>query len=174
MMSLVRLPTLLLARLLLALMLVCNLTLCISWHGTDVISSTMTTGSDNATMSATAMQGLACHTMAADDGEQGNAMSQGDCQMHGGLTSPTGAGLPLLAALLTLLALPFCCCPIWGSPAICSITGCGIPSCVAAVLIPLLAPPTSDAVGAAPLEGSSPVHGTRLTLPDTARPCLTL
>ncbi|HDX8378300.1 MULTISPECIES: hypothetical protein [Aeromonas] len=106
MMSLVRLPTLLLARLLLALMLVCNLTLCISWHGTDVISSTMTTGSDNATMSATAMQGLACHTMAADDGEQGNAMSQGDCQMHGGLTSPTGAGLPLLAALLTLLVLP--------------------------------------------------------------------
>ncbi len=106
MMSLVRLPTLLLARLLLALMLVCNLTLCISWHGTDVISSTMTTGSDNATMSATAMQGLACHTMAADDGEQGNAMSQGDCQMHGGLTSPMGAGLPLLAALLTLLALP--------------------------------------------------------------------
>lgn len=106
MMSLVRLPTLLLARLLLALMLVCNLTLCISWHGTDVTSSTMTTGSDNATMSATAMQGLACHTMAADDGEQGNAMSQGDCQMHGGLTSPTGAGLPLLAALLTLLDLP--------------------------------------------------------------------
>ena len=49
-------------------------------------------------MSATAMQGLACHTMAADDGEQGNAMSQGECQMHGGLTSPTGAGLPLLAA----------------------------------------------------------------------------
>ena len=26
--------------------------------------------------------------------------------MHGGLTSPTGAGLPLLAMLLTLLALP--------------------------------------------------------------------
>jgi hypothetical protein len=101
-----RLPTERIARLLLALMLVCNLTLCISWHGIDVISSAMATGSDNATMNATAMQGLACHTMASDDGEQGNAMSQGECQMHGGLTSPTGTGLPLLAVLLTLLALP--------------------------------------------------------------------
>lgn len=101
-----RLPTERIARLLLALMLVCNLTLCISWHGIDVISSAMAAGSDNATMSTTAMQGLACHTMASDDGEQGNAMSQGECQMHGGLTSPTGAGLPLLAMLLTLLALP--------------------------------------------------------------------
>jgi hypothetical protein len=101
-----RLPTERIARLLLALMLVCNLTLCISWHGIDVISSAIAAGSDNATMSTTAMQGLACHTMASDDGEQGNAMSQGECQMHGGLTSPTGAGLPLLAMLLTLLALP--------------------------------------------------------------------
>ena len=101
-----RLPTVLIARLLLGLLLVCNLTLCISWHGAEIISPAMATGSDDATMSATAMQGLACHTMAADDGEQGNAMSQGDCQMHGGLTSPTGAGLPLLAALLTLLEGP--------------------------------------------------------------------
>lgn len=101
-----RLPTERIARLLLALMLVCNLTLCISWHGAEIISPAMATGSDNPTMSATAMQGLACHTMAPDDGAQGDAMSQGECQMHGGLTSPTGAGLPLLAALLTLLVLP--------------------------------------------------------------------
>lgn len=101
-----RLPTERIARLLLALMLVCNLTLCISWHGADLISPAMATGSDTATMSATAMQGLACHTMASDDGAQANAMSPGECQMHGGLTSPTGASLPLLAALLTLLVLP--------------------------------------------------------------------
>ncbi|OCA64215.1 hypothetical protein A9R10_03395 [Aeromonas piscicola] len=101
-----RLPTERIARLLLALMLVCNLTLCISWHGADLISPAMATGSDTATMNATAMPGLACHTMASDDGAQANAMSQGECQMHGGLTSPTGAGLPLLAALLTLLVLP--------------------------------------------------------------------
>jgi hypothetical protein len=101
-----RLPTERIARLLLALMLVCNLTLCISWHGASLISPAMATGSDTATMNATAMPGLACHTMASDDGAQGNAMSPGECQMHGGLTSPTSAGLPLLAALLTLLVLP--------------------------------------------------------------------
>ena len=101
-----RLPTERIARLLLALMLVCNLTLCISWHGAEIISPAMATDSDDATMSATAMQGLACHTMAPDDGAQGDAMNQGECQMHGGLTSPTGASLPLLAALLTLLVLP--------------------------------------------------------------------
>ncbi|MNT42593.1 hypothetical protein D3C72_1790180 [compost metagenome] len=32
--------------------------------------------------------------------------------MHGGLTSPMGAGLPLLAALLTLLALPLLLLPL--------------------------------------------------------------
>ena len=51
-----------------------------------------------------AMQGLPCHD--GGDGYAAADLNQDECQMHGGLTSPMGAGLPLLAALLTLLALP--------------------------------------------------------------------
>ena len=100
-----RLPTVLIARLLLGLLLVCNLTLCISWHGAaareEATSSSLAmTGA--ATMPA-AMQGLSCH-----DGSDGYAAAdpnQDECQMHGGLTSPMGAGLPLLAALCSLASL---------------------------------------------------------------------
>ena len=101
-----RLPTVLIARLLLGLLLVCNLTLCISWHGAaarEEATSPSLAMTSAANLPA-AMQGLPCH----DDGDGYAAadLNQDECQMHGGLTSPMGAGLPLLAALLTLLALP--------------------------------------------------------------------
>ena len=101
-----RLPTVLIARLLLALLLVCNLTLCISWHGAAAREEA--TSSSLAMTSAAnlpaAMQGLPCHD--GGDGYAAADLNQDECQMHGGLTSPMGTGLPLLAALLTLLALP--------------------------------------------------------------------
>ena len=101
-----RLPTVLIARLLLGLLLVCNLTLCISWHG--AVAREETTSPSLAMTSAAnlpaAMQGLSCHD--GGDGYAAADLNQDECQMHGGLTSPMGAGLPLLAALLTLLALP--------------------------------------------------------------------
>lgn len=107
-----RLPTVLIARLLLALLLVCNLTLCISWHGAaarEEATSSSLAMTSAATMPA-AMQGLSCH-----DGDGGSAaadLNQDECQMHGGLTSPMGTGLPLLAALLTLFALPLLLLPL--------------------------------------------------------------
>lgn len=98
-----RLPTTFIARLLLGLMLVCNLTLCIGWHGLDALDAAM--AQDHQAMSSSPMQGLSCHGATAD-GEQ-DAAGQA-CQMHGGLTSSSSPGLPLLAALLALplLLLP--------------------------------------------------------------------
>jgi hypothetical protein len=113
-----RLPTELIARLLLALVLVCNLTLCISWHGSAAAEDAappmtqMLAMTDMADAPAV-MQGLPCHD--AGSGQTGASMSQGDCQMHGGLTSPGGAGMPLLAALLTLFALPLLIMPRLGA-----------------------------------------------------------
>lgn len=112
-----RLPTELIARLLLALVLVCNLTLCISWHGAATAEMAMAADTlvmTDATEMSSAMQGLPCHD--AGNGMAGASMSQGDCQMHGGLTSP-GAGIPLLAALLTLFALPLLLMPRPGATA---------------------------------------------------------
>ncbi|MFQ2174050.1 hypothetical protein ACK345_12850 [Aeromonas rivipollensis] len=100
-----RLPTVLIARLLLGLLLVCNLTLCISWHGAaarEEATSPSLAMTSAANLPA-AMQGLPCHP--PQDGQASDGMSQ-ECQMHGGLTSTGTPGLPLLAALLTLLALP--------------------------------------------------------------------
>ncbi|AHV34504.2 hypothetical protein AI20_04610 [Aeromonas hydrophila YL17] len=102
-----RLPTERIARLLLGLMLVCNLTLCIGWHGLDALDAAM--AQDHQAMSSSPMQGLSCHGATAD-GEQ-DAAGQA-CQMHGGLTSSSSPGLPLLAALLTLLALPLLLLPL--------------------------------------------------------------
>ena len=101
-----RLPTVLIARLLLGLLLVCNLTLCISWHGAaarEEATSPSLAMTSAANLPA-AMQGLPCHD--GGDGYAAADLNQDECQMHGGPTSPMGAGLPLLAALLTLLALP--------------------------------------------------------------------
>ncbi|WP_393935406.1 hypothetical protein [Aeromonas rivipollensis] len=101
-----RLPTVLIARLLLGLLLVCNLTLCISWHGAAAREEAMSPSlaMTSAANLPAAMQGLPCHD--GGDGYAAADLNQDECQMHGGLTSPMGAGLPLLAALLTLLALP--------------------------------------------------------------------
>lgn len=102
-----RLPTELIARLLLALLLVCNLTLCVSWSAFSTASapaaSTMTEA--DATLSVTS-----CHSavsMAKPDaagvpGAQASG-AQDDCQMHDGLT-PSGTTVLLL--LTALLALP--------------------------------------------------------------------
>ncbi|MGY3864488.1 hypothetical protein [Aeromonas bivalvium] len=103
-----RLPTVLIARLLLALLLACNLSLCLGWLGSHAMASPQAadhgaTAMGHGEMDAAAMQVLSCH----DGGGSAAAdLHQDECQMHGGLTSSTGAGLPLLAALLTLLALP--------------------------------------------------------------------
>lgn len=94
-----RLPTVLIARLLLALVLVCNLTLCISWHGAAPDDGAAMGMSASMGGELSAIQSLACHD------SQASPQSQDDCQMHGGL-SAGGAGLPLLAALLILFALP--------------------------------------------------------------------
>ncbi|MGL6231874.1 hypothetical protein ACSZMQ_12525 [Aeromonas rivipollensis] len=101
-----RLPTVLIARLLLGLLLVCNLTLCISWHGAAAREEAMSPSlaMTSAANLPAAMQGLPCHD--GGDGYAAADLNQDECQMHGGLTSPMGAGLPLLTALLTLLALP--------------------------------------------------------------------
>ena len=107
-----RLPTVLIARLLLGLLLVCNLTLCISWHGAaarEEATSPSLAMTSAANLPA-AMQGLPCHD--GGDGYAAADLNQDECQMHGGLTSPMGAGLPLLAALLTLLALPLLLLPL--------------------------------------------------------------
>ena len=105
-----RLPTVLIARLLLALLLVCNLTLCISWHGAAAREEATSSSLAMTNTMPAAMQGLSCH-----DGGGGSAaadLNQDECQMHGGLTSPMGTGLPLLAALLTLFALPLLLLPL--------------------------------------------------------------
>ena len=101
-----RLPTVLIARLLLGLLLVCNLTLCISWHGAAAREEATppSLAMTSAANLPAAMQGLSCHD--GGDGYAAADLNQDECQMHGGLTSPMGAGLSLLAALLTLLALP--------------------------------------------------------------------
>lgn len=114
-----RLPTVLIARLLLGLMLVCNLSLCLGWLGTHAMASpqaphhgaTAMVSAEmvNGEMRASTMQGLACHP--SQDGQASDGMSQ-ECQMHGGLTSTGTPGLPLLAALLTLLALPLLLLPL--------------------------------------------------------------
>ena len=58
-----RLPTVLIARLLLGLLLVCNLTLCISWHGAVAREEAMppSLSMTSAANLPAAMQGRPCH-----------------------------------------------------------------------------------------------------------------
>ncbi|MDY7889898.1 hypothetical protein UXH10_04235, partial [Aeromonas caviae] len=56
-----RLPTVLIARLLLALLLVCNLTLCISWHGAAAREEATSSSLAMTNTMPAAMQGLSCH-----------------------------------------------------------------------------------------------------------------
>ena len=111
-----RLPTELIARLLLALMLVCNLTLCVSWLGLFGAGlATASIGVDATDHSS--MQMSSCHNMTMstpDDGAPQNATSQA-CPGQDGLASPGGAGLSQLVTLLTLLVLPLLLLPLPGA-----------------------------------------------------------
>ena len=109
-----RLPSVALARLLLALLLVCNLTLCISWHGAqpalDISSRQMASQPHNMMMggdeSMTVMEhqsptaSLSCHQGMGDD-----ATPSGDCQMQTGVSGAASA-LPLFGMLISLFILP--------------------------------------------------------------------
>ncbi|MFM5713490.1 hypothetical protein ACET77_04665 [Aeromonas allosaccharophila] len=115
-----RLPSVALARLLLALLLVCNLTLCISWHGAqpalDISSRQMASQPHNMVMggdeSMTAMDHqtsaatLSCHQGMGDD-----ATPSGDCQMQTGVSGAANA-LPLFGMLLSLFILPLLLLPL--------------------------------------------------------------
>ncbi|WP_421200242.1 hypothetical protein [Aeromonas enteropelogenes] len=127
-----RLPSVALARLLLALMLICNLTLCISWHGAslatasaslslftpqtlpdDMSSShgddagprTMVLDQENASVT------LSCHASAGSE----STMTGDECQMQTGLSGAANA-LPLLGMLLSALLLPLLLLPLGTLP----------------------------------------------------------
>lgn len=118
-----RLPTEQIARLLLALMLVCNLTLCVSWGGLfgDGLATASVETNPGSTKDTASVQMPACHSMAvstADDGTPQAATSQGACQMQDGLASPGGADLSQLVTVLTLLALPLLLLPLPGAASV--------------------------------------------------------
>lgn len=119
-----RLPTELIARLLLGLLLVCNLTLCISWHGAatalpgDASDATQTQVAQSHPLSHglhetepvqhAAMNPdqadtapLSCHSGTVNAG----ALSGDECQMQTGFSAAANAP-PLLGMLLSLLLLP--------------------------------------------------------------------
>ncbi|MDD9209987.1 hypothetical protein [Aeromonas dhakensis] len=115
-----RLPTALIARLLLALVLVCNLTLCISWHG----AATALPGETQDALPASSPLSHALHESppvlhaAMNHGQADTAplschsgtMSQSapsgeECQMQAGFSGATSAP-PLLGMLLSLLLIP--------------------------------------------------------------------
>ncbi len=109
-----RLPSVALARLLLALLLICNLTLCISWHGAqpalDISSRQMASQPHNMVMGGdepmavmdhqTSAATLSCHQGMGDD-----ATPSGDCQMQAGVSGAASA-LPLFGLLISLFILP--------------------------------------------------------------------
>ncbi|MFQ2435395.1 hypothetical protein ACK304_01985 [Aeromonas caviae] len=119
-----RLPTALIARLLLGLVLVCNLTLCIGWHGaatalpSDASASILTPSPlshglhqsepvQHSAMHQADTASLSCH-----GGPQSEAAPPGEeCQMQSGLFGATSAP-PLLGLLLSLL-LPLLLFPSW-------------------------------------------------------------
>ncbi|MCY9813948.1 hypothetical protein [Aeromonas caviae] len=115
-----RLPTTFIARLLLGLMLVCNLTLCIGWHG----AATALPSSASASILAPAQSPLS-HGLHQSEPVQHTAMHQADtaplschsgtmsqsapsgeeCQMQAGFSGAANAP-PLLGMLLSLLLIP--------------------------------------------------------------------
>ncbi|WP_324062236.1 hypothetical protein [Aeromonas caviae] len=121
-----RLPTTFIARLLLGLMLVCNLTLCIGWHGAATALPSSASASiltpaqsplshgrhqsepvQHAAMHQTDTASLSCH-----GGPQSEAAPPGEeCQMQSGVFGATSAP-PLLGLLLSLL-LPLLLLPSW-------------------------------------------------------------
>ncbi|MFM5753411.1 hypothetical protein ACET52_00930 [Aeromonas veronii] len=115
-----RLPSVALARLLLALLLVCNLTLCISWHGSPLSSeptpsstqsmvmfdSSMAMADDDFSDAMPAMDHpgdgmtLSCH-----QGDEGSAMGD-ECQMQTGVNALSFGAMALLGVLVALLTFP--------------------------------------------------------------------
>ncbi|MFQ2192602.1 hypothetical protein [Aeromonas jandaei] len=115
-----RLPCVALARLLLALLLVCNLTLCISWHASPLSSETtqnsplpmvmfdssmaMADGEISHEMATMGHPGdgmtLSCH-----QGDDGSAMGD-ECQMQTGVNALSFGAMALLGVLVALLIFP--------------------------------------------------------------------
>lgn len=115
-----RLPCVALARLLLALLLVCNLTLCISWHGSPLSSeptsssaqsmvmfdSSMAMADDDISHAMPAMDHpgdvmpLSCH-----QGGEGSTMGD-ECQMQTGVNALSFGAMALLGVLVALLLFP--------------------------------------------------------------------
>ncbi|MEM0549462.1 MULTISPECIES: hypothetical protein [Aeromonas] len=115
-----RLPCVALAQLLLALLLVCNLTLCISWHASPPSSETtqnsplpmvmfdssmaMADGEISHAMATMGHPGdgmiLSCH-----QGDDGSAMGD-ECQMQTGVNALSFGAMALLGVLVALLILP--------------------------------------------------------------------
>ena len=121
-----RLPTALIARLLLALVLVCNLTLCIGWHGaatalpSDASASILAPAQSplshglhqSEPMQHTAMHQADTASLSCHGGPQSEAAPPGEeCQMQSGVFGATSAP-PLLGLLLSLL-LPLLLLPSW-------------------------------------------------------------
>ncbi len=121
-----RLPTTFIARLLLGLMLVCNLTLCIGWHGAATALPSSTSASilapaqsplshgrhQSEPMQYTAMHQADTASLSCHGGPQSEAAPPGEeCQMQSGLFGATSAP-PLLGLLLSLL-LPLLLFPSW-------------------------------------------------------------
>lgn len=122
-----RLPTVALTRLLLALLLICNLTLCVGWHGsppsldmasrpTATLTHLMPMAEDEiaapiATMDEqhTPILTLSCHQGMGDEGAIGDG-----CQMKTGL-SGAASSLPLFGMLLSLFILPLLLLPYLGA-----------------------------------------------------------
>lgn len=115
-----RLPSALLARLLLALLLVCNLTLCISWHGSPLSSEPTPSSAQSMVMFDSSMamaDGETSHAMAAMEhpgdgmtlschqGDEGSAMGD-ECQMQTGVNALSFGAMALLGVLVALLIFP--------------------------------------------------------------------
>lgn len=115
-----RLPCVALARLLLALLLVCNLTLCISWHASPPSSETTQSSPLPMVMFDSSMamaDGEISHAMAAMDhpgdgmtlschqGDDGSAMGD-ECQMQTGVNALSFGAMALLGVLVALLIFP--------------------------------------------------------------------
>ncbi|MEL7594571.1 hypothetical protein ACEUC8_11955 [Aeromonas veronii] len=115
-----RLPSVALARLLLALLLVCNLTLCISWYGSPPASETTPSRAQSMVMFDSSMAMAdddISHAMPAMDhpgdvmplschqGDEGSAMGD-ECQMQTGANALSFGAMTLLGVLVALLLFP--------------------------------------------------------------------
>ncbi|MBL0637335.1 hypothetical protein JD527_00450 [Aeromonas veronii] len=115
-----RLPSVALARLLLALLLVCNLTLCISWHGSPPASEPTPNSAQSMVMFDSSMavaDGESSHAMPAmshpsdtmalscHQGDDGSAMGD-ECQMQTGVNALSFGAMALLGVLVALLIFP--------------------------------------------------------------------